>query len=112
MEGLTKEEAVRRHRMLWNYIADESEKRGYPISKTEAISALWPDLPVDVPIGDCWACEYSINCISCIIKWPGGYCGNTEKTIGLYSEWRRAYLRRNIEMVIKLAKEIANLPEV
>lgn len=36
MAFLTKEECVRRHRLLWNYIADESERTGEMITKVDA----------------------------------------------------------------------------
>ena len=36
MEELTREEAIRRHRLMWNWIADETEKIGEPIDKSDA----------------------------------------------------------------------------
>lgn len=111
MEGLTKEEVVRRHRMLWNYIADESERSGVPVSKYTAVHELWPGLPQFVPMNDCWACEGSDTCDSCIIKWPGGDCGGPRNFKGLYVKWLRAYNRNDLKAHINIAREIANLPE-
>lgn len=114
MEGLTKEEAIKRHRMLWNYIADESERIGVSISKYEALRALWPDLPPNKPMSDCWACETTAaidDCTSCLIKWPGGDCGSYRNPHGLYIKWDRACLNRDVKEAVKLAREIANLPE-
>lgn len=111
MEGLTKEEAIKRHRMLWNYIADESERKGVPVSKYTAVHKLWSSLPNFTPMNDCWACEASDTCNSCIIKWPGGDCGGPGNIKGLYVKWLRAYNRNDLKDYVSIAREIANLPE-
>lgn len=111
MKGLTKDEAIKRHRMLWNYIADESERVGVPISKYEAVHTLWPDLPPGKPLSNCWACEASDHCTVCIIKWPGGDCWDPDNEEGLYCRWAGACLNRDVKEAVKLAREIANLPE-
>ena len=36
-KGLTKEEAIRRHRMMWEWIADETLKRKECVTETEAL---------------------------------------------------------------------------
>ena len=61
MLALTKEEAVRRHRELWNKIAElcTGEFRAYEI-KYVALEALGYDDPIEFPDSMCWVCEYAI----------------------------------------------------
>lgn len=36
MEELTREEAIRRHRLMWNWIANEAERTHKPVTKMDA----------------------------------------------------------------------------
>lgn len=36
MEELAREETIRRHRLMWNWLADETEKTGETITKKDA----------------------------------------------------------------------------
>lgn len=67
---LTKEEAIRRHRMMWERIADETLKAKRCIGKEEVFDHFgWNIDEVDCA---CWCCEYTgITCTKCPIKWPG-----------------------------------------
>ena len=118
---LTKEQAILEHRKMWNWIADESEKRKLIIKKRdyfEFIEALSP------PLFDCYCCEYNslqndangiINCEKCPIDW-----GSTRNSFmcedlhidgnrgGLYAQWRTC---SDVETAVRLAREIANLPK-
>lgn len=121
-EKLTKEEAVRRHRELWNKIAElccTGKFRVYEI-KRAALEALGYVDPIEFPDSMCWACEYAINnaiylhrtnegvCCSCPIKWKTASCYNT---CGEYDMWDRYMRDGNYEKAAEMAKVIANLPE-
>lgn len=121
-EKLSKEEAVRRHRELWNKIAElccTGKFRVYNI-KYAAFEALGYDDPNEFPDGMCWACEYAINnviylhrtngaaCCSCPIKWKTEACYNKG---GEYDMWDRYMWDGNYEKAAEMARVIANLPE-
>lgn len=55
-EKLTKEEAISRHRLMWNYIADESVRARTRIDKDDALDHFgWKE----TPFNRCWCCEYA-----------------------------------------------------
>lgn len=65
-EKLTKEEAVRRHRELWNKIAELCTSKDIGMGtgdsiKYIALKSLGYDDPLCAPTNRCWACEYAIN---------------------------------------------------
>lgn len=123
-EQLTKEEAIKRHRQLWTYIADESEKTGKPVSKKQAFTyfgwSLWAK-------SLCWCCECcGYHCHLCPIEWPGndGCIWNPASPYhklrvaeNLYFAYASDAYRNPqkaeecLKDYIKYAREIANLPE-
>lgn len=114
-EELTREEAIRRHRTMWNWLADQAEATGELHSKYGAFLALWPDEDW-VPIAECWMCELAGDCYdgsTCALVWPNGRCapyigkGNEY----LFSDWVFAQCMGDTKEYINLAREIANLPE-
>lgn len=121
MLALTKEEAVRRHRELWNEIA-ELCTGGFSVSeiKSMALNALGYHDYRDYPTNKCWACEYAIYnaihlhrtnkgiCCFCPIKWKTELCHDEG---GEYDMWSRYILDGNYEKVSEMARVIANLPE-
>ena len=114
-DELTREEAIRRHRAMWNWLADQAETTGKLHSKFNAILALWPDEDW-VPIAGCWMCELADDCYdgsTCALVWPNGRCGPYigKRNEYLFSDWYSAYLLDNKKEYIRLAREIANLPE-
>lgn len=138
MEKLTREEAICRHRLMWNWMADETEKTGEPISKSDAFKHFgWDRSKV---LSSCWCCEwvyekenldlYKDNlksaCFSCPLDWSNGekkilkVNANCSKIMsndghmknGLYDQW--CFATRWGEDPIeasRLARIIANLPE-
>lgn len=113
-EELTREEAIRRHRTMWNWLADQAEKTGELHLKTRAVAVLWPDEDWD-PIAECWMCELAGDCYdgsTCALVWPNGRCapyigkGNEY----LFSDWVFAQCMGDTKEYINLAREIANLP--
>lgn len=108
MEKLTREEAVKRHRELWNWLADNpliegrlSQKADHPKWGKE-----WP-LASEVE-NYCWCCVYdtqsgSRDCRFCPVSWL-----NETSCMYLYPvwEWEESYTIR-----AAWARQIANLPE-
>ena len=83
MEELTREEAIRRHRLMWNWIADETEKTEKFIDKHDAFKHFGWNL-YDA-VSSCWCCTYAKNlwekdktnkekcfCDFCPLDWSGG----------------------------------------
>lgn len=134
-EKLTKEEAIRRHRLTWNYIADESARTRTRIDKVDAFNHFgWEE----TPFNRCWCCEYADQthkgwcphnlCAYCPLDWKKGnangveYCStgytdaNGTHHYGLYTEWNSIRLlddcnSEQLDKYINLAKRIANVPE-
>lgn len=117
-EHLTKEKAIELHRLLWNYIADESERTGTMILKSDAFEHFeWPNVKAL-----CWCCKYcDFKCSKCPIEWPQESCVNEDSP---FNKWRNAKERiymcsaddevryqKYLKLYIKYAREIANLPE-
>lgn len=112
---LTKEEAIKRHRMMWNWIAYETLRREEFVTKQEAIEHFgWDESKM---IDRCWCCTHTRkdgSCEGCPIQWPGGKCcDGLNRRFGLYNEWR--HMKWNPDSDYKkaadLAYQIANLPE-
>ena len=125
MLTLTKEEAVKRHRELWNKIAElctskDIGMRTGDIVKYIALKSLGYDDPLCAPTNRCWACEYAINkaiylhkcnedmCHFCPIKWKTTQCHDEG---GEYKIWIRHLVVGEFEDAAEMARVIANLPE-
>ena len=131
MAFLTKEECVHRHRMLWNYIADQIEKReeviyGY---KQEAFAHFGWSLYVGRVFSYCWACYYhsmkflemvdcpkyvreteAHDCPYCLFDWTSdktNYCGSLHT---LFDQFVDSKLDNNWEEAAIIARKIANMP--
>lgn len=142
-ESLSKEQSIKSHRALWNWIADTIEKEQRLPSKAEFEH---PDHPnTRTCMHHCYACEYAkqqvlkknqntleycennIRCSHCPLEWPNQYntrqtftCCTTENNTGLFDEYTTIqdnfYLEGELpkhkwEEAVKLARQIANLPE-
>ena len=113
MKELTREEAIRRHRQMWSWIASETLRLGYAVSKSEALQYFkWPSLHAG-----CWLCEFNGRMCEpwsggadCIIQWPGGRCSHNDDPEGLYTQWLDAHLSNNATLAAELAQRIAMLP--
>lgn len=109
---LTKEEAIKRHRMMWNWIAYETLKREEFVTKQEALEHFgWLSSEM---FSRCWCCTYARKdgtCADCPIQWPGDTCTGLVGAEGLYDKW--CYLRwcSDYKKAADLAYQIANLPE-
>ena len=122
---LTKEEAIERHRLMWNWISEETLKQKRCVTKEEVFKHFgWP-LTVH---SCCWCCEYvsSISyigkCDRCPLVWKindeeMAYCCDvypilgSQSRNGWYSLWCDAYWGSEYERASYYAKRIAELPE-
>ena len=112
---LTKEEAIKRHRMMWNWIAYETLKRERFVTKQEAIEHFgWCESKMR---SRCWCCAYAYKdkdwgCNKCPIQWPGGRCYSfLNGVFGLYDDWCAMKESPKYKEAADLAYQIANLPE-
>ncbi len=127
---LTKEEAIREHRKMWYWIADETKKRKYVVSKIDYLD----EFNIESITCDCFLCEYAaqqmksldipvnINkteypyrCTACPVQWHGFNC--LEKRFmtnenGLYRLWIIAKRDGKYRKAAKIAKKIAKLPAI
>ena len=116
---LTKSQAIAEHRKMWNWIADETEKRGTIVIKSDYFSEHGIAI---IPPFECYCCEYATEtrngCGNCPIDWGA----DTDSLMcmdkythydgqGLYNQWLDAKEYGELEDAICLAREIAQLAE-
>lgn len=105
MGKLTKEEAIKRHRMMWNWIGDETLRLKQKVYKHSAMGYFhWESIELS-----CWCCEYDSQfakeaCTNCPVHWPGG----RDRCCELYNRWCHTF---DYKKAADLAYQIANLPE-
>ena len=134
MEELTREEVIRRHRLMWNWIADETEKTGELITKKDAFKHFGWNISHAFEL--CWCCEWAYRksdvdldnrasfCSYCPLNWSNGEKKILKATCtniitndgyvndGLYEQWWfRTSCREDPIEASRLARIIANLPE-
>lgn len=109
---MTREEAIKKHRELWHWIANEHRKR----KRCEVRNNENPDVAKEKPFNDCWLCEYARQfdkvgsdsyCNMCPINWGSETClryGSpyAELAFGFHLDY---------EELADLADIIAELPE-
>lgn len=124
---LTKEEAIRDHRKMWNWIAIMLKSERYKAFDYTGCGFGYGTTVVFLKqaylnmIGlkgevycDCFCCEYAIHqdnqscdCESCPVVWQNGECNNSE-----YKQFTRLpYTPENLPKAVELALKIATLPE-
>ena len=120
MMKLTREEAIANHRKMWNWIADETERRQAIVSKSDYLhDTLWRDME-----NECFCCEYSFqksgceSCKDCPLDWSSNQksfmCENIQSYgdyKGLHIKWIYSEKEGDWRNAAKIAREIANLPE-
>lgn len=78
---LTRERALELHRQMWSDMQKTLGNDPAPWKRVQ-FKDVWVNehFPNAVICNDCFLCEYVenevLNCRSCPIKWPNGYCGN------------------------------------
>ena len=135
---ISKEEAIKNHRAMWNWIADQYEKgsnKRVQILKREYIDTMEPNRNERIKLhASCYCCyyaginkfagagnKYRFNCDQCPVVWPsyakeGMCCEGTSRATGLYEfiEECTVFCKgvdevRNI--LVKLCRLVADLPE-
>lgn len=108
---MTREEAIKKHRELWHWIADETRRR----KDCYVLKVENKDVAKEGPLNSCWLCEYARQfqkfyyeyCYACPINWGVKTC---MKEGSPYRAWTfGSYL--DYEERAKLADTIAELPE-
>lgn len=106
---MTKKEAIRLHREMWNWIADYIESHKYRVLNIQVLKSMWcrengyPQLEMH-----CFCCayvsEHDLSCINeCPIRWENHGCNDSEYGLLLRTH--------DPEKKAELARKIANLPE-
>lgn len=118
---LTKEQTILNHRQMWNWIADETERRQECVNKVDAFKHF--GITSSSLVSGCWLCTYRGRICGhkgneCILQWPGGRCSYTQaghgyvyERAGLYPDWLEAVYCGKVQLAAELARQIANLPE-
>lgn len=126
---LTKEQAIKKHRNMWNWIADQYENRTGLLNKTECVDDLkhcyinmvLPEETIDC---DCFCCEYDRQfggvCERCQIEWDSIFsclmCADKNAVdnnlYGLICDFNHDKCSDNdFSYCADLARQIANLPD-
>lgn len=117
---LTKEEAIRRHRMMWEWIANETLRRHECVDKKIAFNHFGWLYNINAL---CWCCEYCNSyCDKCPIEWPGdldesrALCilrntSNEDIDSGLFIRWSNAVYHNDWRTAAYYALYISMLPE-
>jgi len=125
---ITKREAIKEYRKMWNWIADETERTGECKSQEDYLEFVGID-PKDLA-NKCFLCEYSKNKTLSSVKYPLSECNfcplDFESYIklncscrsivdnednGLYVKYREYLAFEDVYGVIDTARQIANLSE-
>lgn len=130
--NISREEAIRKHREMWSWIAEQYEyELDVPVKrlKTKFVKEHYPN---DYPASMCYCCEYAgivlnseiggsrYNCERCPLEWPSTCCElmcshKTDEldSDGLYEQciYQSLSYIANYKKAASIAREIANLPE-
>lgn len=108
MKDLTREQLILEFRKMWNWIADETEKRQHIVFKDNYFKE---NGITNIPMNHCYLCQLCLEqCSNCPVYWGKDcfgydiYCYDDDSP---YELWLDAY---DWEEATELAREIANLP--
>lgn len=133
--NISKDEAIRKHREMWNWIAEQYENE--LDGNSSLVTRLKRDFikehySNDDPDSECYCCEYAErvsnpeiggsirNCERCPLEWPSTCCElmclhktDEMNSDGLYEQciWQSHPYIANYKKAAIIAREIANLPE-
>lgn len=131
MAFLTKEECVRRHRLLWNYVADQILEQGtVPWNyKRKAFEHFGWSVPIGSIFNYCWGCYYNrmkrlemvddpehikeseVNtCLYCLFNWTSDEYNLCSKYDTLFYRFKYSMVVNSWENAARIAREIANMP--
>lgn len=115
---MTLEEMLVKHKALWNWIADETERRKGVVTKAE----YFEKNNISAPENDCYGCEYAkqftdgefIRCLceECPFDWSNA-ADQIESCLddgSIYDIWVRHILRNEWQLAAEAARKIAELP--
>ncbi len=113
---LTRKQAIRNHRKMWNWIADETEKRDVKVKKADYFRE---NGITDEPYTLCYCCEFARQlafkvkeCIFCPIKWGDNANATCCDGCKIFLKWITSSAGdKDGNSSAQLAREIANLPE-
>ena len=106
---MTKQEALTKHRTMWNLIADMIEAGEIYDDvikyKDEALKKMKEE---HRPIWLCYCCDYAKGCSDCPVIW-----GNSKEKCEAaeYGSFKNSLKAGNYIKAASIAREIANLPE-
>lgn len=106
---LTKQQAIEGHRKMWNWIADEIERRKRVCIIIDLKMQYCGDNDLALKNG-CFCCEYNdrdYQCVKCPLDWGKGKHCATDK----HSLYTRVVHADTWQEQADLARQIANLPE-
>lgn len=106
---LTKQQAIEGHRKMWNWIADEIEKRKCECDIPLFKQCYYCENKLTL-ISNCFCCEYNVGikeCLKCPLDWiETSHCCDNDNS--LYYKLTRS---ESWQEQVDLARKIANLPE-
>lgn len=123
---MLREDAIKKHRAMWNYIAQriENEKNTMNIGTLKAnyVEHSGDDIIEMSAHNKCYLCNYTdIHCRECPLIWPSDFklyqcengflLPNGHISEGLYSECYHLQCTGDWQLQAELARKIANLPE-
>ena len=115
---LTRRQALNKHRKMWNWIADETEKRGEIVEKRDYFAMLHKENPFLSVLHNCYCCEYNAThtlknsdepCDCCPINW--GINHGIYQCNSYMEKLRAADCGRDVKMAVYYVHQIANLSE-
>ena len=109
---LTREEAIRKHREMWNWIAGETEKQKRCMDKWEYFTSHGIT-EENLPNMQCFCCEYTKSepCGKCPVIWGDTLLAACSDPYGEYRLFTEAVRNDNWRISAKYARIIVNLPE-
>lgn len=123
---MLREDAIKKHRAMWNYIAQQIENEKHTM-KINVLKANYVKHSGDNAVemdkhNNCYLCNYTdMNCRECPLIWPsefklfqceaGFQLPNGYISEGLYSKCCQLYCTGDWQSQAELARKIANLPE-
>lgn len=107
---LTRERAIREHRKMWHWIAEETERRQEKVLKEEYFNMFFQTEDI---ANNCFCCEYGSQfrniCSHCPIVW--GCAKKDSICIVSSSPYIKWCLSTGWQDAAKYARQIAELPE-
>ena len=118
---LTRKEAIRKHRAMWNWIADAIENDEYPeFTHLKQYANLYIEQHEKYPIrAECYLCEYVYyqrdkGCKHCPLRWidlQGFRCDSCISAYSIYNIALRGFNTLDKQQIVALVRTIANLEE-